>query len=484
MHRLLFLVFLLLALPAHAWMPYTHVYLAEEALREAHDHGSVTIWQVDPVQGRRLHPIGTFKVDPELVSAIEAHRGEYHAGLMGPDAFPDIPTGEYAIHPDNEVAGHAGPIADEWLEELWRRSRGPIGTRGAEKAFVLGFLQHAAGDMMAHDFINYITGGEYTFAHHNALKHVTIESYVAQVTPPIDDPHAWDLSVDSISAFLVDTLVHTPLLSGDGGKLSILAWIQALRTAPFPPPDDIQAHVEQGLAKWPGISAQMAQATMFNPSRKPDWAAADTAVHNYLDVLNTMITEDEMVSIYEKIRTWIPATAKDDLMWFRNLRKMKAGIAMAIMQHIEEKEPNLKGLSAALNDGENVFDSIVAQKEPNYTDHPVSLDDFRHNYLRMEPFQKTWDYHRFRPAYNTFVICQVSLLPPSELRRLASTLRQMTGRGPYTGDLPPNVCLGYIRSMNGSHQWRPGTVHQPSILFDDQSFRLIFMNSLPEEAGR
>ena len=53
--------------PAYAWKPKTHVYLAEEALRDALDNGKVTIYETDQASGKILGPLGEFDVDPKIL---------------------------------------------------------------------------------------------------------------------------------------------------------------------------------------------------------------------------------------------------------------------------------------------------------------------------------------------------------------------------------------------------------------------------------
>ncbi|MHB2017263.1 MAG: hypothetical protein ACYCW6_09985 [Candidatus Xenobia bacterium] len=457
--------FLLVALaPARAWMPYTHVWLAEEALKEAAATGMVTIWQIDPESGRRIRKVGRFAVDKALVAAILAHRGAYHAGIIGPDAYPDMLTGDFAIHPDNEQG--AGPIADDWLERLWRRSRG----NPAAEAFVAGFLQHAAGDMFAHDFINYYTGGAWEVAHHNALKHTTIEQYCETLTPPPDgDPHFFDLSADEVAPFMVDTLIHSPLLAGEGGRYSLPAWIEALRTAPVPLPADEEQSITREMGKWPLLATAMARAVMFNPTRRIDWAAADDVVHGYLTALDGMITEQQMYELYRRLKPYLPAGLGDTLEWCRQVRKMQHGIAVAMVQHVEQTMPDLAGLQQALEAPASVFDTVLGSLDPNYPDHTVTLEALRHDRLHMEPFQTTFNYRRFAPAYNTVVACQLVLLPHPELKRLVASLHRLAGTAPDDTVVPPNLMLGFMHDLDVSHQWR-----EPGFVLDAKSFRLIF----------
>lgn len=71
---------------AFAWKPTTHVYLAEVAARDAAD-GTVSI----PLLDRRVL---TYPVSIRVKDALNANRPYYRAGVLGPDAYPDIMTGQ------------------------------------------------------------------------------------------------------------------------------------------------------------------------------------------------------------------------------------------------------------------------------------------------------------------------------------------------------------------------------------------------------
>jgi len=128
--------------PAFAWKPKTHVYLAEEALRDALDNGKVTIYETDQASGKILGPLGEFDVDPKILAALRAAPAQFRAGVLGPDAYPDILTGQQIIHPD-EALPHDGSASgtDAWLAHIWKR--GFIeGATPQVQAFAIGYLTH------------------------------------------------------------------------------------------------------------------------------------------------------------------------------------------------------------------------------------------------------------------------------------------------------------------------------------------------------
>ncbi|MVN88898.1 hypothetical protein GO986_19330 [Deinococcus sp. HMF7620] len=170
---------------AYAWKPITHNYLAEEALRDALDDGFVTI----PVlaNGAPQNPpvTQTYRVDPDLLLALRANTAQYRAGVLGPDAYPDIATGQQVIHPPHSANKDDGSVrkgSDDWLQHLY--TKGQQSQSGAVKAFVTGYLTHAAGDVFAHTFVNAYAGGPFDVdPHTNAAKHLVIEGYMGKRTP-------------------------------------------------------------------------------------------------------------------------------------------------------------------------------------------------------------------------------------------------------------------------------------------------------------
>ncbi|NEX94808.1 zinc dependent phospholipase C family protein, partial [Caulobacter sp. 17J65-9] len=171
--------------PALAWKPKTHVYLAEEALRDATDDGKVTIYETDYRTGRIIGVLGTFEVDAKILAALRAAPAQFRAGVLGPDAYPDILTGQQIIHPDeaDSLDGGAGG-SNGWLAHLW--DRGFVNSSSPQvQAFTVGYLTHAAGDVFAHTYVNYYAGGEFMLTPDptNAVKHLILEGYIGKRTP-------------------------------------------------------------------------------------------------------------------------------------------------------------------------------------------------------------------------------------------------------------------------------------------------------------
>lgn len=237
------------AAPAHAWAPKTHVVLADMAVDSVVD-GKICFDDVDFFnQGTVKGQLGCFVADANLVAAIRKYRPAFRAGVLGPDAYPDILFGQESIHPD---PGDGGGNAGNWLEwAVWnnkdvRESMVPLNPTLAmscslvagfcdqycktapdqchpadpsaqsrsdeQNAFAFGFLSHAAGDVFGHTFINTYANGAFKLVAPSNPKdpgqfsriHIEAESYVGKRTP---DPQGTDIASDVVHAFVYRTMI-------------------------------------------------------------------------------------------------------------------------------------------------------------------------------------------------------------------------------------------------------------------------------------
>ena len=185
------------AAPAAAWKPSTHVYLALQAMDEISNEvdllgqpkarGEVVFYRVVHSSGEILERIGSYPARPELVDAIEAHRKAFVLGVLGPDAYPDIATGQQRIHVRHPV------YSDQWLAYLWDRAQDE--NEPMIMAFVLGYLAHGIGDAFMHTYVNHFAGGPFAVdvtraganpLNFNAARHVIFESYIGKRAPDVD----------------------------------------------------------------------------------------------------------------------------------------------------------------------------------------------------------------------------------------------------------------------------------------------------------
>ena len=128
---------LLLSAPAGAFGLRTHLFIADQ------------VWQ-DLADCRVAIRGQDFAVPAETCRAVRAHRGEFLAGALGPDVFPDVLVGQGIVHPG--VAN--GWQANDWLGHLLANAR-----TDPELAFAWGYAMHYAGDAFAHSYVNNYAGG-------------------------------------------------------------------------------------------------------------------------------------------------------------------------------------------------------------------------------------------------------------------------------------------------------------------------------------
>ncbi|MBI4509717.1 MAG: zinc dependent phospholipase C family protein, partial [Deltaproteobacteria bacterium] len=320
---------------AQAWKPETHVYLAEEARKDALD-GSVSIHQADFWGNSLKGLLNDYKVREDILSALKTYPQYYRAGVLGPDAYPDLMFGQQTIHPEKNPRG-----ADAWLDLLWR-SKQP--GNAAQVAFVTGFLVHAAGDSFAHTLVNDYAGGPFTITPiDNAKTHLIVEGYLGKKVPPLVD---YSIDTDLVNGFIYDTLInadrsrsgvgneiwnltestwgmsipgiYTRLREGledridyhyrriaamradvirlaseckggsasaclkAGGKKILLEGYKVLVSPLLMYMEAWVDDINRGLRAWPRASTEVARKIFVNPSRKGDFEGANTTASRLL----------------------------------------------------------------------------------------------------------------------------------------------------------------------------------------------------------
>lgn len=227
------------AQPADAWKPASHLFAGELALMTAQVGSTVPVLDVDGDPSKTV----TVQANATIVQALREYPEAYRAGLLGPDAFPDIYFGQAAIHPDTrwgngthaDFPGDDDAISDEWLAYVWEQAWHPGFTVFANHlpvsddeqlrniAFAVGFLGHANGDTWAHTLINHpdIAGGAFpdltqdadpgdaaNFEHGDiAIKHVIVENYIDKHRPGYHPVAPSTYQIDAPSAFVSSTLL-------------------------------------------------------------------------------------------------------------------------------------------------------------------------------------------------------------------------------------------------------------------------------------
>ena len=508
--------------PAMAWKPTTHVYLGEQARNDALD-GKVTINRLNPATGEIVGTIGEFPVDPTILAAIRDFPSQYRAGILGPDAYPDILTGQQVIHPPTNPDG-----SNRWLEYLWTNSN----QSPAIKAFVVGYLTHAAGDMYGHTFINNFTGAPFTLTPpDNAIKHILAEGYVDKRAPS----PTFDVSIQGVDDFIYRNLVDArpgtyldqALLrqGGEGTTYSVPRIYSTLRAnlqrdidgyyaakagydrrrddllraakncrwndfscsarkleiqaaavlaekgvymaanaLPTTYKEYWRADIDSGLRAWVNTSHEVAKALFFNPEKKADVDRAQTLLNNYVN--------EHLISM-----SGFPDVAGD-------LRAIAGKV-------IDQITPTfLKAPIEQLKN--NIYDAVIVRatgmtKEQlkNYFSNPalyfddvmtkgsgqsVNLNTFNTQYLRLngsDPNEK-FDYQKVAPAYNTVTMSKLLLLGTDGVKQLLTALNDPS---PIT---KPNAMLGFINTLDGSNEQRK------MVLAQCPTYRQVFMKQAGE----
>ncbi|MFY0522697.1 hypothetical protein ACN28I_05660 [Archangium gephyra] len=193
------------SLPAWAWKPITHVYLAEKARAELiAQNGSISLHQVDFYNRQQAGLIGTYAVSSPIYQALRDYPQYYRAGVLGPDAYPDMLFGQSVIHPATD---DDGSDTEPWLRHLYTKASTP-----QERAFVMGFLAHAAGDMFGHTLINHHALGPFDLMSDNAKRHIVAEGHVGRRTPflgdlPYGDPARYTIDTSAVNTFIYDHMI-------------------------------------------------------------------------------------------------------------------------------------------------------------------------------------------------------------------------------------------------------------------------------------
>ncbi|MGC6418465.1 MAG: zinc dependent phospholipase C family protein [Bradymonadia bacterium] len=181
-------------IPAHAWKPTTHVHLANEALKgyglQVEADKPKSNYKVRlRVDDRSMRLRGNQRV----LDAIASYPNYFFAGVIGPDGFPDLVTGQTVAHPDVALPGKSGiGGTDRWLTRLWKLAH--MGRKDKKSqmflAFTAGYITHAIGDLFAHAMVNSYTGGPFDInVEGNMLRHMTLEGYIGLRTPELAHPN-------------------------------------------------------------------------------------------------------------------------------------------------------------------------------------------------------------------------------------------------------------------------------------------------------
>ena len=487
---------------AWAWKPSTHLYLSEQARLDAIDDGKVTIMRYDRQAGRAI-ALGTFEVDRKLLEALRRAPQEFRAGVLGPDAYPDLLTGQQIIHPPEAqaIAGSA-PGSDAWLQHLWRAGydNGDV----EERAFVTGYLMHAAGDAFAHTYVNTFTGGPFVIdPPTNAARHVVLEGYLGKRTP---DAGALPFSSRRVQAFILrEMIVAKPgsdllqrLYASDNEtsipanfsklrntlqakvddyyakkrELSGLAWAAhvAANAAPTTFYEAWIVDIDNGLRAWPAVSETLAH-DLVAPTGRANARHAQEVMSDYVQNHLLLMMGAPKVAV---TLAYLPGQILD-LVLPQAVRDAYKQIVHAPLKYLVQVAT---GLSVDqwieyMENPQTHFDAVMTPAVAN--GRSIDLATFNRQELGLsdagygDPRQR-WSIEGFGPAFNTVQLSKMLLLSAKGRADLDAALR------PYAlGDTSRNLMLGWISSLDGSAQWKNPTHPAPFYTGANPAFGVLFM---------
>ena len=535
-------IFAPIAGPAMAWKPSSHVYLAGLAMQDALD-GKVTIYRTDYANGRVLQSFGEFEVNPAILAALRARPEQYRAGVVGPDAYPDLLTGQQVIHTDGSHSLPANPSrlepssargTDAWLTHLWRKAYRPLspeeqrlrdamgniprglGYRGDTpevRAFVAGYLTHAAGDMFMHTFVNHYAGGDFSFAPdpRNAVKHVVLEGYVGEKT----NRTTARTSIEGVEDFIYHEMIKASpgsvlearLLQGstrtslpyifsrlrnglqrdvdryDRERLERRGPARAAYAAANGPVAEYKrawvADIDRGLRALPGVSHEISNAIVYNPDGHSDMARAEAAATRYVvdHVLSMAGAPDFAVVTVKFIVETLGAIIPDIPLPFIDQ------IKDALLDYMFRQATGMgvEELKGYLTDPATHFDRVMNAPGGGPDAVRITREAFDRDVLKLDG-RAHFDSDRFPPAFNTVQMTKLLFLSEKGMRDLLAAMR---AQGVDAPELPAgvpyeNVMLGFLTSLDGDNEWHGATDSSFLARGGGQAWRNLFLRQIGE----
>lgn len=543
------------ATPAAAWKPKTHIYLAELARQDAVNDGKVTIYETNYETGRIVGPLGNFEVNPAVLAALRQKPEQFRAGVVGPDAYPDLLTGQQLIHPGTNKSLLGDPTrgdlpsaagADAWLTHLWRKAYGPrteVEERlsqgpGANllgfprndtpeiRAFVAGYVTHAAGDMFMHTFVNHYAGGDFSITPDpkNAVKHIIVEGYVGLRAPEM----AVNGSIAGVDGFIYREMVQAApgsvlqdrLLQGDGEKSSLPAIFSRLRNslqrdvdtydrermsrsgpsrlayaaANGPEAEYKRAWVkdiDNGLRAWPQVSHDIAVAMIYDHA---DTDRAKAVISKYLqDHLISMAGVPDFaiatVAFIRKVTSAALPAMLAEALAFITVKPLDWMIEGATGKTLSE-------WSDYVSKPDTNFDPVMNAPGGGYGGQKeilTSLARFNKDVLKIDDpgvqfMDRRFKVDDFPPAFNTVQMTKLTFLSEKGMTDLLAALK---AKGVATPALPgkvgkyENPMLGFLTSLDGGNRWQGDGKGHAFFLATGEAggWRKLFLKQIGEREG-
>jgi hypothetical protein len=155
---------------AYAFKVDTHVWIGQQVIEDLYD-GYLTF----DLNGKKVD----IKITDEVKNIILNNQAYYRMGNIGPDASPDIVSGQTVVHPGSDKNWET----DDWLTWINNKAKnyGP-----QERAYAYGFNAHAAADMFAHTYVNTYSGGIFDLPDDDInveKRHIILEAFISNYAP-------------------------------------------------------------------------------------------------------------------------------------------------------------------------------------------------------------------------------------------------------------------------------------------------------------
>jgi hypothetical protein len=468
---------------AQAWKPTMHAAIAEAARLDALD-GYLTIPDLKsgPLKFKGLNK--GYQVDPELVQALKKYPEHYRAGTMGPDAYPDILTGQMVIHPDAPSNTFGG--TNIWLEHLWNESlKLPLGEKRLKvRAFAAGYLTHGAGDMFGHTFVNHYAGGDFDVLSTNFLRHLVFEGYIAKHAPGLESTST---SIDGIEDWIYSTLIDCRkgtyladrLYKGETVIRSLPFLFSKLRDELQEDIENYERHkddlrrapaapivaykrewikdIDRGLKALVTLSHNVAQHLVLFDADNIDPVLKEKILNDKIEAylnnhLISMLGAPDYVGLSRAQIGELTDAILYSYVSEEEIIRMKANLMDYLVGFTGMKYSELKDY---LKRPEFHFDQVMsASRRPRsstggFLGQPISLSQINQKMGLTSPNSK-FVIDQFAPAYNTLIMSKLILLSQAGAQDLLTDLGVLTNGT----TLPKNFMLGFNRKFDGSIQWK------------------------------
>lgn len=220
-YSLLIITLLFISKSSFALKVDAHIWIGQQVINDLAVDGKLTF----NLDGKVI------KITPttDVVNAILNNQSDFLMGNIGPDAAPDVIVGQGVIHPGvkDSLGKNNGWQTNDWLPYLLRNQN----RNDSGKAFVYGFLGHAAADVFAHTYVNQYAGDAFDLFDDEVLvekRHFVLEGYISNHLPPLKDHNNKLLNIQpwqrvtlnkTYAEFVRDVLVYDDEVQAEYAKV-------------------------------------------------------------------------------------------------------------------------------------------------------------------------------------------------------------------------------------------------------------------------